>query len=126
MVLISNNLFKSYICFFFICSEHALNAYSIFSFNVSFKIFFTAHIYFDDAFEISDVCDDWMQVNQFVRTFVQCVDEAGSYVHQTNIRLRPPKKVPTPYGGRLVYTLPGKTKMFVHLKVMKCDVRNTY
>ena len=60
-------------------------------------------------------------MNQFVRTFVQCVDEAGSYVHQTNIRLRPPKKVPTPYGGRLVYTLPGKTKMFVHLKVMKCD-----
>ena len=114
---------------FVFCSEHALNAYSIFSFNVSFKIFFTAHIYFDDAFEISDVCDDWMQVNQFVRTFVQCVDEAGSYVHQTNIRLRPPKKVPTPYGGRLVYTLPGKTKMFVHLKVMKCcecDVRNTY
>ena len=35
---------------------------------------------------------------------------------QTNIRLRPPKKVPTPYGGRLVYTLPGKTKMIVHMK----------
>lgn len=76
----------------------------------------TAHIYFDDAFEISDVCDDWMQVNQFVRLFVACIDEAGSYVHQTNIRLRPPKKVPTPYGGRLVYSLPGKTKMIVHLK----------
>ena len=77
---------------------------------------FETHIFFDDAFEISDVCDDWMQVNQFVRTFVACIDEAGSYVHQTNIRLRPPKKVPTPYGGRLVYVLPGKTKMFVHLK----------
>ena len=89
-----------------------------------FTLFFTAHIYFDDAFEISDICDDWMQVNQFVRTFVQCVDEAGSYVHQTNIRLRPPKKVPTPYGGRLVYTLPGKTKMFVHMKVMKSLFRN--
>jgi chitin synthase len=35
---------------------------------------------------------------------------------QTNIRLRPPKKIPTPYGGRLLYVLPGKTKMFVHLK----------
>ena len=45
------------------------------------------------------------------------MDEAGSYVHQTNIKLRPPKKVPTPYGGRLVYVLPGKTKLFVHLKV---------
>ena len=49
--------------------------------------------------------------------FPACMDEAGSYVHQTNIKLRPPKKVPTPYGGRLVYVLPGKTKLFVHLKV---------
>eukprot|EP00092_Neocalanus_flemingeri_P023256 GFUD01025217.1.p1 GENE.GFUD01025217.1~~GFUD01025217.1.p1 ORF type:complete len:1610 (-),score=293.97 GFUD01025217.1:361-5190(-) len=77
---------------------------------------FETHIYFDDAFELSDVCDDWGQVNQFVRLFVNCVDEAGSYIHQTNIRLRPPKKVPTPYGGRLIYTLPGKTKMIIHLK----------
>ena len=77
---------------------------------------FETHIYFDDAFELSDVSDDWNQVNQFVRDFVACVDEAGSYIHMTNIRLRPPKKVPTPYGGRLIYTLPGKTKMIVHLK----------
>merc|ERR1712223_1480583 len=77
---------------------------------------FETHIFFDDAMEISDACDDWMQVNQFVRMFVACMDEAGSYVHQTNIKLRPPKKVPTPYGGRLVYVLPGKTKLFVHLK----------
>lgn len=77
---------------------------------------FETHIYFDDAFEISDVCDEWAQVNQFVRMFVACIDEAGSSVHQTNIRLRPPKKVPTPYGGRLIYTLPGKTKMIIHMK----------
>ena len=51
-----------------------------------------------------------------MRDFVACVDLAGSYVHMTNIRLRPPKKVPTPYGGRLIYTLPGKTKMIVHMK----------
>ena len=56
-------------------------------------IYSPAHIFFDDAFELSDVCDDWMQVNSFVRDFVGCIDEAGSYVHQTNIRLRPPKKV---------------------------------
>jgi chitin synthase len=77
---------------------------------------FETHIFFDDAFELSDVSDDWMQVNPFVREFVNCIDEAGSYVHQTNIRLRPPKKVPTPYGGRLIYTLPGKTKMIIHMK----------
>jgi len=77
---------------------------------------FETHIFFDDAFELSDVCDDWMQVNPFVREFVNCIDEAGSYVHLTNMRLRPPKKVPTPYGGRLIYTLPGKTKLIIHIK----------
>ena len=57
-----------------------------------------------------------MQVNPYVREFIECQDEAASYVHQTNIRIKPPKRVPTPYGGRLVYVLPGKTKMFIHLK----------
>ena len=44
------------------------------------------------------------------------MDEAASHVHQTNIRIRPPKKYPTPYGGRLEWILPGKTKMYAHLK----------
>jgi chitin synthase len=57
-----------------------------------------------------------MQVNRFVKDFISCVDEAASHIHQTNIKIRAPTKVPTPYGGRLVYTLPGKTKMHVHLK----------
>ena len=77
---------------------------------------FETHIFFDDAFEISDICDDWSQVNAFVRDFAGCIEESASYVHQTNIRIRPPKKVPTPYGGRLIYILPGKTKLIVHLK----------
>ena len=65
---------------------------------------------------MSNVNEDWSQVNDFVKTFVNSIDEAASYVHQTPIRLRPPRRVPTPYGGRLVYVLPGKTKMYVHLK----------
>ncbi|KIH43538.1 hypothetical protein ANCDUO_26454 [Ancylostoma duodenale] len=32
------------------------------------------------------------------------------------MRLKPPKKVKTPYGGRLQYILPGKNKLTVHLK----------
>ncbi|CAG0919230.1 unnamed protein product [Notodromas monacha] len=36
--------------------------------------------------------------------------------HQTNIRIKPPKKYPAPYGGRLVWTLPGRTKIICHLK----------
>ena len=77
---------------------------------------FETHIFFDDAFEISDVHNDWMQVNSYVREFIDCVDEAASYVHLEHKRIEPPKLVPTPYGGRLEYTLPCKTRMYVHLK----------
>ncbi|CAG4944603.1 unnamed protein product [Colias eurytheme] len=75
-----------------------------------------ANIYLDDAFEISDHSAEDSQVNRFVRTLVETIDEAASEVHLTNVRLRPPKKYPTPYGGRLVWTLPGKNKMICHLK----------
>lgn len=77
---------------------------------------FETHIFFDDAFEISDHNDDDSQVNRFVKLLVATIDEAASDVHQTHIRIRPPKKLPTPYGGRLIWTLPGKTKMIAHLK----------
>nr|ADR73029.1 chitin synthase [Laodelphax striatellus] len=77
---------------------------------------FETHIFMDDAFEISDVNDDWCQVNRFVKLLVSIIDEAASHVHETNIRIRPPTKYPTVYGGRLVWTLPGKTKMICHLK----------
>ncbi|KAL1124219.1 hypothetical protein AAG570_001989 [Ranatra chinensis] len=77
---------------------------------------FETHIFFDDAFEISDVNDDWSQVNRFVKLLVSTIDEAASHVHETHIRIKPPIKTPTPYGGRLVWTLPGKTKMIAHLK----------
>ncbi|CAF4758377.1 unnamed protein product [Pieris macdunnoughi] len=74
------------------------------------------HIYLDDAFEVSDHSAEDSQVNRFVKTLVDTIDESASEVHLTNIRLRPPKKFPTPYGGRLVWTLPGKNKMICHLK----------
>ena len=77
---------------------------------------FETHIFFDDAFELSDHSDDDVVANRFVKLLVNVMDEAASHVHQTNIRIRPPKKYPTPYGGRLVWTLPGKTKMIAHLK----------
>ena len=32
------------------------------------------------------------------------------------IDIPPPVKTPTPYGGVLVWTMPGQTKMHVHLK----------
>lgn len=70
----------------------------------------------DDAFEVSDHSSEDSQVNRFVKCLVDVIDEAASEVHLANIRLRPPKKFPTPYGGRLEWTLPGKNKMICHLK----------
>ncbi|KAG6452556.1 hypothetical protein O3G_MSEX007672 [Manduca sexta] len=74
------------------------------------------HIFMDDAFEISDHSAEDSQVNRFVKCLVDAVDEAASEVHLTNVRLRPPKKYPTPYGGKLIWTMPGKNKLICHLK----------
>ena len=74
------------------------------------------HFFFDDAFELGDNDEEEQVVNGFVKTLVRVMDEAGSHVHCRNIRVKAPKRYPTPYGGRLVWTLPGKTKIVCHLK----------
>ena len=96
---------QDYLMYLCICSTAFLIVY-----------FPSAHIFFDDAFEISDDNEDENVVNQFVKLLVNLMDDAATHVHQTNIRIRPPKKYPAPYGGRLVWTLPGKTKIVAHLK----------
>ncbi|EEC06403.1 chitin synthase, putative [Ixodes scapularis] len=77
---------------------------------------FEAHVIFDDAFEESDDNGEEMVVNRFVKQLVELVDLAASDVHQYERHLRPPKKIATPYGGRLVWRMPGKNKLVVHLK----------
>lgn len=47
------------------------------------------------------------------------VDDAASEVHEIRIKIKPPMKYVTPYGGRLEWILPGKTKMIAHLKDKK-------
>uniref|UniRef100_A0A9J2PUZ6 chitin synthase n=2 Tax=Ascaris TaxID=6251 RepID=A0A9J2PUZ6_ASCLU len=75
---------------------------------------FEAHIFFDDAFQVNDYGEPVL--NKFVKQFIEKVDEAASAVHQTQMRLKTPKKTMTPYGGRISYVLPGKNRMTVHLK----------
>jgi chitin synthase len=77
-----------------------------------------AHIFFDDAFVPAKKCPlgEGPMVNDYVKTLLDTINEAASQVHNTHVRLRPPKKVPTPYGGKLIWTLPGKTKIVTHLK----------
>lgn len=77
---------------------------------------FEVHIYFDDAFELSDDDDELMQVNRFVKQLVEAINVAASNVHQCHIQLKPPKKYPTPYGGRLEWIMPGQNKLIAHLK----------
>ena len=50
---------------------------------------------------------------------MKCVWNAGEEIYKNSkskFYLTPYKKIPTPYGGKLVYQLPGKTLLQVHLK----------
>ncbi|KAK3096905.1 hypothetical protein FSP39_004615 [Pinctada imbricata] len=75
---------------------------------------FEAHIFFDDAMELSD--DDLLVPNSFVAELIECIDDAISSVHERQMQLGPPIRTPTPYGGRLTWKLPGGTRLLVHLK----------
>uniref|UniRef100_A0A0R3RRN4 chitin synthase n=1 Tax=Elaeophora elaphi TaxID=1147741 RepID=A0A0R3RRN4_9BILA len=75
---------------------------------------FEAHIFFDDAFDINEYGEPVM--NKFVQQLIDKVDEAASALHQTQMRLKQPKKIPTPYGGRLSFIMPGKNRLMIHLK----------
>ena len=91
----------------------------------------TAHIFFDDAWTMSDapigtdandapglptVDGAYCVPNEFVRLFVETVNVAASEVHGVQIELRPPTRYDLPYGGRLVWTMPGDNRLYVHLK----------
>ncbi|EFN88670.1 Chitin synthase 8 [Harpegnathos saltator] len=78
------------------------------------------HIFFDDAFCCMHGCiglcdhdENETQVNQYV---VMLVETVQRNVENMYMRSSPPNKYPTPYGGRLMWTLPGKTQLIVHLK----------
>ncbi|XP_045215162.2 chitin synthase chs-2-like [Mercenaria mercenaria] len=75
---------------------------------------FEAHIFFDDAMELSD--DDFLVPNMFVADLMECIDDSLSSVHERQMSLGPPTRTPTPYGGRLTWKLPGGTRLITHLK----------
>ncbi|XP_052098915.1 chitin synthase chs-2-like [Mytilus californianus] len=80
---------------------------------------FEAHIMFDDAMETTqrkEGGEKKREPNEFVQQLMEIMSEAGMAVYQVPINLAPPDKLATPYGGRLVWTLPGENKLVVHLK----------
>jgi chitin synthase len=74
------------------------------------------HIFFDDAFEPDD-SGHHREVNQFVRGLVSTMDAQGKkWFGSRKMKVPFPVKYPAPYGGRLVWTLPGSTRVVCHIK----------
>ncbi|XP_059143322.1 uncharacterized protein LOC131930739 [Physella acuta] len=82
---------------------------------------FEAHIFFDDAMELDD--DDERVPNRWVKDLVASMDVACSSVHNKPMKVHAPIKVPTPYGGQLIWQMPGENLLFVHMKDMS-KIRN--
>lgn len=87
--------------------------------NINKNFIFTVHIFFDDAFQCVHKCqgscinENETQVNEYVIKFVKTVEQN---LKKMRMRARPPEKCPTPFGGRLKWTLPGGCILIVHLK----------
>ncbi|XP_014677029.1 PREDICTED: uncharacterized protein LOC106816900 [Priapulus caudatus] len=76
---------------------------------------FDAHIFFDDAMRFDKNLNCYV-VNNFVRTFISVLDVAARAVTGAPLPKYTYKKIPTPYGGRLEWELPGENILVVHLK----------
>ena len=76
------------------------------------------HIFFDNCFEM-DKEEGEMKVNEYVIQLCELMDVAASRHFKKKVRVKLPTKIPTPYGGQLIWTLPGKTNVVVHLKDVK-------
>ncbi|KAK9877020.1 hypothetical protein WA026_016046 [Henosepilachna vigintioctopunctata] len=75
-----------------------------------------SHVFFDNAF-IWNKDKTVRLLNNFVLTLIKCVEDAAREVHRVKtLTLRPPKLFDTPYGGRIQWILPGRSKLIVHLK----------
>ncbi|KAK3082706.1 hypothetical protein FSP39_003232 [Pinctada imbricata] len=96
---------------------HSQNQMAEKNFNIELEYFeVKIHVIFDDAF-ITDAKTRNRKPNKWVEQLVNCIEEAAESVAKGKIHWdSQPRKVLTPYGGRLVWTMPGGTKMIFHLK----------
>ncbi|XP_011190169.2 chitin synthase chs-2 isoform X1 [Zeugodacus cucurbitae] len=80
---------------------------------------FETNIFFDDAFVLDEkLCENSRNppMNEYVKTLIVSIEKACFEVYGVNMKIKSPVKTETPYGGRLVWTLPGRSKMIAHLK----------
>ncbi|XP_063708773.1 chitin synthase chs-2-like [Culicoides brevitarsis] len=77
------------------------------------------HIFFDDAFLLSrknvEFPEDYA-MNSYVHLLIESIEEAAYKIYKKHIKIQAPTKIETPYGGRLIWILPGRTRMIAHLK----------
>ena len=74
------------------------------------------HIFFDDAMTLND--DKQLEPNKYVKFLCTSVRDEGRkwYKKFWGKGREHPQKCQTPYGGRLVWSLPGGTQIICHLK----------
>ncbi|XP_057328446.1 chitin synthase chs-2-like isoform X1 [Microplitis mediator] len=91
-------------------------------YNVQIDDYFDleSHIFFDDAFQCMNGCDgvcihneNETHVNDYVKALIEVIKIS---VERLGFCASPPIKYPAPYGGRLEWIFPGKTRLIVHLK----------
>ena len=78
-----------------------------------------AHVFFDDCMALSEDPEDEGKpiVNKYVVDLIDTVDNYGSeWYGRIGVKFPKPEKILTPYGGRLVWRLPGGSNLIVHLK----------
>ena len=73
---------------------------------------FSLSTYLDQSLNMSV----YPTTNTHTHTLYMLTQIYSSSVHAACITLNEPTKMVTPYGGRLTWTLPGNTKLIVHLK----------
>ncbi|KAI9554330.1 hypothetical protein GHT06_019602 [Daphnia sinensis] len=77
---------------------------------------YETHFFFDDAFEWNSKDGITTRaVNQYVKDFIATFERV-LFQWTNSSSAHPPTISPTPYGGCMVWILPGNTKMAVHLK----------
>lgn len=74
------------------------------------------NIFFDNAFDFEDSVNmKGPVINRFVEQLIEVMNEAAQHV-LSRAFIEHPTIVPTPFGGKLIWTLPCGNRLIAHLK----------
>ena len=78
-----------------------------------------SHVFFDDCMTVSESKNDEGKtiLNSYVIDFIETVAKYGKeWYDRIGVPFPKATKIVTPYGGRMIWSLPGGTELIVHLK----------